>query len=199
MAITLLKLLESQTLGLKAHTDITAVGHKPIEWAAVTELRDPSPFLSGGEIVLTTGLRQNTIANQEAFVSTVAGAGALALGYGTGLSHRSVPAAVIRKATELGLPVFEVPYETPFMAITKLIADALNDDHLKRLEQLLQGHQKLASTLLTGGLRAMLRELARMLGTAVALTQYAARIHGPELGDDSWHEVPIATGLRDKC
>ena len=199
MAITLLNLLESRTLGLKAHTDISGVGHKPIEWAAVTELRDPSPFLSGGEIVLTTGLRQTTIANQEAFVATVHGAGALALGYGTGLSHRSVPAAVVRKATELGLPVFEVPYETPFMAITKLIADALNDDHLKRLEQLLQGHQKLASTLLTGGLRAMLSELSRMLGTAVALTQYAARIHGPELGDDTWHEVPIATGLRDKC
>lgn len=199
MAITLLKLLESHTLGLKAHTDITDVGVTPIEWAAVTELRDPSPFLTGGEIVLTTGLRQNTIAAQEAFVGTLAGAGVLALGFGTGLSHRNVPAAVIRKATALGLPVFEVPYETPFVAITKLIADALNDDHLKRLEQLLQGHQKLASTLLTGGLRAMLNELSRKLGTAVALTQYAAKLHGPELGGDEWHRVPIATGMRDKC
>jgi purine catabolism regulator len=199
MAITLLKLLESQNLGLKAHTDFSGVGQTPIEWAAVTELRDPSPFLTTGAIVLTTGLRQTTIANQESFVQTVHGAGALALGYGTGLSHRSVPAAVIRRATELGLPVFEVPYETPFMAITKLIADALNEDHLQRLEQLLKGHQRLASTLLTGGLRAMLRELSRMLGTAVALTQFAARIHGPELGGESWHEVPIATGLRDKC
>ncbi|MBV1779860.1 PucR family transcriptional regulator ligand-binding domain-containing protein [Paeniglutamicibacter sp. ABSL32-1] len=199
MAITLLKLLESKSLGLKAHTDFSAVGETPIEWAAVTELRDPSPFLTTGAIVLTTGLRQTTIANQESFVRTVHAAGVLALGYGTGLSHRSVPAAVIREATELGLPVFEVPYETPFMAITKLIADALNADHLQRLEQLLKGHQQLASTLLTGGLRAMLHELSRMLGTAVALTQFAARIHGPELGEDSWHEVPIATGLRDKC
>ncbi|MDO5744491.1 MAG: PucR family transcriptional regulator ligand-binding domain-containing protein, partial [Micrococcaceae bacterium] len=199
MAITLSKLLESRSLALKALTGISDVGHKPIEWAAVTEMRDPSPFLTGEEIVLTTGVRHNTIANQEAFVSTVHAAGALALGYGTGLSHRSVPAAVIRKATELGLPVFEVPYETPFVAITKLIADALNDDHLKRLEQLLQGHQQLASTLLTGGLRAMLRELSRMLGTAVVLTQFGARIHGPELGDENWHKVPIATGLKDKC
>ncbi|WP_411731658.1 PucR family transcriptional regulator [Paeniglutamicibacter sp.] len=199
MAITLLKLLESRSLGLKPHTDFSGVGHTPIEWAAVTELRDPSPFLTTGAIVLTTGLRQTTIANQEAFVRTVHAAGVLALGYGTGLSHRSVPAAVIREAAELGLPVFEVPYETPFMAITKLIADALNADHLQRLEQLLKGHQQLASTLLTGGLRAMLTDLSRMLGTAVALTQFAARIHGPELGEDKWHAVSIASGLRDKC
>ncbi len=199
MAITLSKLLESRSLALRALTGICGAGNKPIEWAAVTEMRDPSPFLTGEEIVLTTGVRHNTIANQEAFVATVHGAGALALGYGTGLSHRSVPAAVIRKATELGLTVFEVPYETPFVAITKLIADALNDDHLKRLEQLLQGHQQLASTLLTGGLRSMLRELSRMLGTAVVLTQFGARVHGPELGEENWHKVPIATGLKDKC
>ena len=199
MAITLVNLLESQTLRLKAHTDFSAVGQTPIEWAAVTELRDPSPFLSGGEIVLTTGLRQTSIANQENFVQTVHGAGALALGFGTGLSHRGVPAAVIRKCSELGLPVFEVPYETPFMAITKLIADALNADHLLRLERLLKGHQRLASTLLAGGLGAMLRELARMLGTEVILRQFAATIHGPELGIRKWHEVSVASGLRDRC
>ena len=199
MAITLSRLLGSPALSLRALTDISAAGDIPIEWAAVTELRDPSPFLSGGEIVLTTGLRQTTIANQQAFVEIVHGAGALALGYGTGLSHRSVPAAVIRKATELGLPVFEVPYETPFVAITKLIADTLNADHLARLERLLKGHQQLASTLLTGGLRSMLRELSRMLGTAVSLTQFGARVHGPELGTEKWHPVPIATGLKDRC
>lgn len=199
MAITLSRLLGSHSLSLRALTDISAAGDIPIEWAAVTELRDPSPFLSGGEIVLTTGLRQTTIANQQAFVETVHGAGALALGYGTGLSHRSVPAAVIRKAGELGLPVFEVPYETPFVAITKLIADTLNADHLARLERLLKGHQKLASTLLTGGLRAMLSELSRMLGSAVSLTQFGAKVYGPELGREQWQPVPIATGLKDKC
>ncbi len=199
MAITLSQLLGSHTLSLRALTDISTAADTPIEWAAVTELRDPSPFLSGGEIVLTTGLRQTTIANQQAFVETIHGAGSLALGFGTGLSHRSVPAGVLRKATELGLPVFEVPYETPFMAITKMIADALNVDHLARLERLLKGHQRLASTLLTGGLRAMLRELSRMLGSVVSLTQFGARVHGPELGEENWHSIPIATGLKDKC
>lgn len=199
MAITLSGLLASQALSLRALTDINPASDTPIEWAAVTELRDPSPFLNGGEIVLTTGLRQTTIANQQAFVETVHGAGALALGYGTGLSHRSVPAAVIRRAGELGLPVFEVPYETPFVAITKLIADTLHADHLARLERLLKGLQQLASTLLTGGLRAMLRELSRMLGSVVSLTQFGARVHGPELGEETWHSVPIATGLKDKC
>ena len=199
MAITLSRLLGSTALSLRSLNDMSEAAGTPIEWAAVTELRDPSPFLTGGEIVLTTGLRQTTIANQQAFVETIHGAGALALGYGTGLSHRSVPAAVLRKAAELGLPVFEVPYETPFVAITKMIADALNADHLARLERLLKGHQQLASTLLTGGLRAMLRELSRMLGSAVSLTQFGARVHGPEVGEEQWQAVPIATGLKDRC
>lgn len=189
-------------------------GDTPVAWVAVTELEDPRPFLSGREVVLTTGLRLKTISAQRNFVRRVASAGALALGFGVGLGYLRVPTTVIEEATIVGLPVFEVPYETPFMAIGKLVADAQSAAHYERLEALLRGHQVLAAALLGGnGLPRLLEELAGMLDTDVMLFQYGTQLHGTELsprgrgetparpdGDARrWHKVPIATGLKDRC
>lgn len=200
MAITLAGLLASPQLDLRPLTGPGEHADVPIRWAAVTELQDPSPFLGGGEVLLTTGLRQKTAAAQAAFVDRAVDAGALALGFGTGLSHAKVPAAVVRRAGEVGLPVFEVPYDTPFVAITRMIAEAIAADHLGRVQRLLQGHQQLAAALLGGGgLERLLRELDRLLGTTVSLSQYGARVYGPATDTGNWHEVPIATGLKDRC
>ena len=200
MAITLAGLLASPELGLRPLNGPGDLADVPIKWAAVTELQDPSPFLGGGEVLLTTGLRQKTSAAQSAFVDRAVDAGALALGFGTGLTHAKVPAAVVLRAAEVGLPVFEVPYATPFVAITRMIAEAISADHLGRMQRLLRGHQQLAAALLGGGgLEDLLRELERLVGTTVALDHYGARVHGPPTGTGDWHEAPIATGLKDRC
>ncbi len=170
----------------------------------MTELEDPLPFLSGGEVVLTTGLRQKSATSQRNFVQRVHESGALAVGFGTGLSHGHVPAAFLDRADELGLPVFLVPYETPFIAIGKIVADSLSAEHYSRLENLLKGHQILASALLGGGgLPQLLRELATMLNTDVVLSQYGTRLFTTAAtapsSDTNWHRVPVATGLKDRC
>ncbi len=178
MAITLTDLLADTALGLVAEGRAAAPPH-PIEWVAVTELEDPRPFLNGAEVVLTTGVRLKTGAAQRAFVRRAHEAGALAIGFGVGLTHQRIPAAVLAEADDVGLPAFRVPYEVPFIAIGKKVADALSADRFAGLEQLLEGHAVLASALLgPGGLGALLGELARMLGTDVALFQYGARIAG---------------------
>ncbi|MHA7188967.1 PucR family transcriptional regulator [Arthrobacter sp. MDT2-16] len=204
MAITLTDLLSDAALGLVPEGRSEAPP-QPIQWVAVTELADPRPFLNGAEVVLTTGVRLTTGAAQRAFVRRAHEAGALAIGFGVGLTHRRIPAALLAEADDVGLPAFSVPYEVPFIAIGKTVADALSADRYAGLEDLLRGHAVLASALLgPGGLGALLGELARMLGTDVALFQYGARIAGasgpgtahPE-GD--WHRLPVATGLKDRC
>ncbi|MEG9249203.1 PucR family transcriptional regulator ligand-binding domain-containing protein [Arthrobacter sp. Soc17.1.1.1] len=178
MAITLTDLLADAALGLVAEGRAVAPPH-PIEWVAVTELEDPRPFLNGAEVVLTTGVRLGTAAAQRAFVRRAHEAGALAIGFGVGLTHQRIPAAVLAEADDVGLPAFRVPYEVPFVAIGKRVADALSADRFAGLEELLESHAVLASALLgPGGLGALLGELARMLGTDVALFQYGARIAG---------------------
>ncbi|WP_043440388.1 PucR family transcriptional regulator [Arthrobacter sp. L77] len=221
MAITLADLLSDPALGLvlEGRSEPPA---QPIQWVAVTELEDPRPFLNGAEVVLTTGVRLKTGAAQRAFVRRAHDAGALAIGFGVGLTHRRIPAALLAEADAVGLPAFRVPYEVPFIAIGKRVADALSADHYAGLEDLLEGHAVLASALLgPGGLAALLGELARMLGTDVALFQYGACIaralgraarspDGPgvaaapraDAGDPdpvTWHRLPVATGLKDRC
>ncbi|MHA7240049.1 PucR family transcriptional regulator [Arthrobacter sp. TMS1-12-1] len=222
MAITLADLLSDPALGLVAEGRSNPAG-QTIQWVAVTELEDPRPFLNGAEVVLTTGVRLKTGAAQRAFVRRAHDAGALAIGFGVGLTHRRIPAALLAEADAVGLPAFRVPYEVPFIAIGKKVADALSADHYAGLEELLEGHAVLASALLgAGGLAALLGELARMLGTDVALFQYGACIaRAPgtatgtsatgtpttdasatgagEPGPTAWHRLPVPTGLKDRC
>jgi purine catabolism regulator len=216
MPIYLSDLLAAPGLDLRLHGTVPAAA-APLHWVAVTELEDPFPFLGGGEVVLTTGLRQRTVAVQRSFVDSVHRAGAVAIGFGTGLSHAKVPAALIDAADGLGLPVFEVPYETPFVALGKMVADALSADHVTQLQELLAAHQSLAGALLGGnGLPGLLQELSVLLGNSVALYQYGARVFATDVDADggagaavgavtagaaagSRHRIPIATGLRDRC
>lgn len=201
MPISLTDLISAQDLFLAVRGS-APIGPVPVQWVAVTELEDPSPFLSGGEVVLTTGMRQRTGAVQRRFVESVHRAGALAIGFGTGLSLDRVPGPLLEEANRLGLPVFEVPYSTPFIAIGKLVADALSADHVEQLHELLSGHQALAKALLSGrGLTGLLHDLAEILGTEVALHQYGAQVFATGTARDGavWHRVPIATGMRDRC
>ena len=73
-----------------------------LAWAHAIELDDPTPFLRGGELVLTTGLRlPRAAAGQEEYVDRLVAAGAAALGFGTGLRHGRVPAGVRRACRPL--------------------------------------------------------------------------------------------------
>src|SRR5689334_24123484 len=87
---------------------------RAVRWVHISELRDPTPWLSGGEVLLTTGLQLVDEERQREFVSRLADHQLAALGFGTGFGHEGVPAAVIETATERQFPVFEVPYELPF-------------------------------------------------------------------------------------
>ncbi|HET7414836.1 MAG TPA: PucR family transcriptional regulator ligand-binding domain-containing protein, partial [Arthrobacter sp.] len=178
MAVTLAELIATPRLDLRLVGSAAGDATAPIQWVAVTELADPTPFLSGGEVLLTTGLRQQTTEAQRDFVRRADQAGVLAIGFGSGLSHQSVPAALIDEADQQSMPVFEVPYPTPFMAIGKLVADAQSADHYAKLERLLKSHQILASALLSGGgLESMLQKLSAMLGAPLELTQYGAHVY----------------------
>ncbi|MGA7203269.1 MAG: PucR family transcriptional regulator ligand-binding domain-containing protein [Specibacter sp.] len=202
MALSLADLMAAPALNLKnmgsGRTPLTA----PIDWVAVTELENPAAFLSGGELVLTTGARQGTADAQRSFVRQIRRAGAVGIGFGIGFEHDSVPPALIAEANRWAVPVVEVPYSTPFIAIGKLVADARSSDHYTKLERLLREHQVLARALLTGGgLPALLRKLANMVGSELVITQYGGEVFStlPGAGphDDGWHAVALSTGKRD--
>ncbi|MET3812278.1 PucR family transcriptional regulator ligand-binding domain-containing protein [Arthrobacter sp. UYEF3] len=205
MAISLAALLGVPSLRLTKTGVAETTWHHDIRWVAVTEQEDPQRFLNGGELVLTTGMRLKTAPEQRRFVRQVQRAGAVGIGFGVGLTHDAVPPALVAEANRWGLPVVAVPYETPFIAIGKLVADAQSADHYAKLERLIAGHQVLARALLTGGgLTELLKHLGSMLRTDIILTQFTAELYnsaagGPSPSTDGWASYPVPTGRRDAC
>src|SRR3954470_12303374 len=86
----------------------------PIRWVHPTELDDPTPWLSGGELILTTGLQLGSDEVQREYVERLSSRHVAGIGFGVGFGHASVPEALSEAARAAGLPLFEVPYELPF-------------------------------------------------------------------------------------
>src|SRR3954464_11250148 len=125
--LTVQSLLDELDLEPAAGADGLAA---PVRWVHISELQDPTPWLSGGELMLTTGIPLDTAAKQRAFVRILADRNLAGLGFGTGFTHKSLPKALVDEAEKRGFPLFEVPYSVPFIAITeKAFAKLVNEQY----------------------------------------------------------------------
>ncbi|WP_439674889.1 PucR family transcriptional regulator [Embleya sp. MST-111070] len=99
---------------------------REVRWVHTSELADPTPYLEGGELLLTTGMKLGrSNAERRAYVERLAAAEVAGLGIGVGLTLDRVPAVIVETAESCGFPVFEVPRPTPFIAISKVVSSAL--------------------------------------------------------------------------
>ncbi len=100
----------------------------PVRWVHSTELADPTPWLKGGELLLTTGLQLSTPLAQRELVERLVEHDIAGLGFGTGFTHKRLPQTLVSAARKHGFPLFEVPYELPFIAVTeRAFAHLLNE------------------------------------------------------------------------
>src|SRR4051794_35365908 len=97
-------------LGLKVSAGGESASEHEIRWVHMTELLDPTPWLSGGELLLTTGIPLENADKQRKFVKRLVDAGVAGLGFGIGFDHDKIPKALLAEAKEHRFPVFEVPY-----------------------------------------------------------------------------------------
>src|SRR3954452_7781435 len=136
----------------------------PVRWVHISELEDPTPFLSGGELLLTTGMQLVDPEGQRAYVARLAGHGLAGLGFGTGLAHAAIPAALVAAAEEQGFPLFEVPYETPFIALTEKAFAHLVNEQYAVLRRALAAHERLERVVLSEqGLDGVAAALASLI------------------------------------
>ena len=136
----------------------------PIRWVHISELEDPTQWLSGDELLLTTGIQLDTAARQRRFVRLLSDHGVAGLGLGTGFDHDRVPRAMVTEADKRGLPLFEVPYEMPFIALTERAFTQLVNEHYSVLERGTELHERLERLVLEG---RGLGELLSAVGAAV--------------------------------
>jgi purine catabolism regulator len=153
--------LDVQVLAGEANLDA------PVRWVHISELRDPTPWLSGGELLLTTGMALDTPQDQREFVATLADHGLAGVGVGTGFKHAAVPEALVEAARERSFPLFEVPYELPFIALTEQAFTRLVNEQYALLQRSIAAQERLQRIVLSErGLDAIVGALATLIGGA---------------------------------
>jgi purine catabolism regulator len=110
-----------------------------VRWVHSTELTDPTPWLKGGELLLTMGIQLDGPKAQRELIDRLADHEIAGLGFGTGFTHKRIPAALVTAARKRGFPVFEVPYELPFIAITERAFAQLVNERYEMLQRNMVG------------------------------------------------------------
>lgn len=128
MPLTVGQVAALPDLGLSVRTSGADLD-RVVRWVAVSEHVDPTPWLEGGDLLLTTGMSiTGERAQATEYVTRLLAAEVAALGFGVGLSHQSVPAALVAAAEAAGLPLLEVPQPIPFVALSKAVSRLLTDE-----------------------------------------------------------------------
>jgi purine catabolism regulator len=140
----------------------------PVRWVHISELPDPTPWLSGGELLLTTGLALGDEDEQRKYVARLAAHQLAGLGVGTGFEHDEIPPALLEEAAACEFPVFEVPYELPFIAVTEAAFTQLVNEQYGVLRRALAAHERLERIVLSErGLEALVGTLSNLVGGSV--------------------------------
>jgi PucR family transcriptional regulator, purine catabolism regulatory protein len=169
VAITVRDLAEADGLGLVLVAGAQGADRE-ISWAHAIELTDPTPYLAGGELVMTTGINIGAdAAAQSAYVARLAAAGTVALAVDTGTTIAEVPPAVRAAGEKWGIPVLEVPASTPFIAIARVVIDALKADELRSVQRVVDDQEVLARATLRGGIAGVVSALADCLSATVVV------------------------------
>ncbi|MGY1933519.1 PucR family transcriptional regulator [Nocardia gipuzkoensis] len=170
MPLTLRKLIANRELELSVVTGSENLD-RPIVWVHSTDLLDPTPFMQGGELLLATGLAlQPDHAECAAYIDRLTGAGVVGLGFGTGLTHQSVPVELSDAAQAVGLPLIEVPRKTPFIAISKAVSAAVAADQYAAVRRINEAQHVLTrAAACPDGFAALVRRLSSLLDAWVLL------------------------------
>ncbi len=170
---TLRRLLASPGIGLR---HIAGGGDealdRPVTWVAVSELTDPTPYLEGGELLLLTGVSLSLdAAHADEYVDRLVARGVAAVGFGIAVVHDAVPPGLVAAADARGLPLIEVDPPTPFIAVSKALADLLAAEQSERGRRRVEAMRSLTAHLAGGAepLSAVRRLAGRLGGWAAVL------------------------------
>jgi purine catabolism regulator len=148
----------------------------PIRWVHVSELEDPAPWLSGGELLLSTGMQLLDESSQRAYIGRLVEHHLAGLGFGVGFAHQTLPPALVDEARELEFPLFAVPYEMPFIAITERAFSSLVNEQLDVLQRAVAIQRRMERLVLDQrSLGEVVRGLANSIGATVMVLDSAGR------------------------
>ncbi|MFG1617256.1 PucR family transcriptional regulator [Nonomuraea wenchangensis] len=171
---------------------------RAVRWAHVSELADPVPWLSGGELVMTIGLGLPAEPDgRRAYVERLAAAGCAALAFALHEAMEEVPDDLLDAADACGLPVLEVL--TSFISVTEAVARWHADERVRGERRVVAAQEAMARAALAHGTAGILRTLAEhAAGEALLLGPHGEHKHAVPARERPWHaraaEAAAASG-----
>jgi hypothetical protein len=142
-------LLDTEALGLRLLGGEDELD-RTVRGVMTTDLRDPSRYLSGGELVLTGLAWRRGPGDSEAFVRRVAGAGVAALAAGEA-ELGGVPEDLVAACARHRLPLFAVDEKVAFASITEYVVRQVSTERAGDLAAVVERHRRLMSSGPAGG------------------------------------------------
>lgn len=178
---TLRALLARPDLGLRLASEESALApdtlDMPLRWVHSSDLADPTPFLADDLLLLTTGTQfvaapgsREPATPVDAYVARLRARGVRGLGFGTEVVRDGIPPALVAACRDERMPLFEVPYRTPFIALARANAEAIAAQAYARRTWALSAQRAISlAALRPDGLGATVAELAKQLDAWVGL------------------------------
>ncbi|KOG53363.1 hypothetical protein ADK76_28240 [Streptomyces griseoflavus] len=188
-------LLDTGTLGLRLLGGEEELD-RTVRGVMTTDLRDPSRYLSGGELVLTGLAWRREPADSERFVRILAAAGVAGLAAGEA-ELGAVPEDLVVACARHRLPLFSVVEDVSFASITEYVVRQVSGERAGDLAAVVDRHRRLmTSGPAGGGPEAVLELLGSDLDLrAWVLSPTGRQIAGSTLAG-SGPELPAETGAR---
>ncbi|WP_329039700.1 PucR family transcriptional regulator ligand-binding domain-containing protein [Streptomyces sp. NBC_01725] len=142
-------LLETDALGLRLLGGRDELD-RTVRGVMTTDLRDPSRYLSGGELVLTGLAWRRTPQDSEPFVRLLAGAGVAGLAAGEA-ELGAVPDDLVGACLRHRLPLFAVNESVAFATITEYVVRQVSGERAGDLAAVVDRHRRLMTSGPAGG------------------------------------------------
>jgi hypothetical protein len=170
-------LLDTDVLGLRLLGGEDELD-RTVRGVMTTDLRDPSRYLTGGELVLTGLAWRHSAADSEPFVRLLAGAGVAALAAGeAGIG--SIPTDLVTACARHRLPLFAVDEQVAFATVTEHVVRQVSAERAGDLAAVVDRHRRLISSGPGGGGPEAVLDL---LGSDLDLRAWVLSSTGREIG-----------------
>lgn len=166
--------------------------HKSIQWVHMVDIPDMVEWAGEGELFFTTafGLKDNADL-QATLIPQLVERGVVGMVVAVGRYFHEIPPCMVDCANQLGFPIVKVPWEVPFMEVTRAISEQLVRERYRLMQQSLQIHNTLTRVVLLGeDLEALARALAELVRSTVTIED--AALH--PLAHAPWGEAGQADG-----
>ncbi|MFV5993443.1 PucR family transcriptional regulator [Streptomyces sp. NPDC056231] len=142
-------LLETDALGLRLLGGEDELD-RSVRGVMTTDLRDPSRYLAGGELVLTGLAWRRDAADSEPFVRILAGAGVAGLAAGEA-ELGDIPDDLVEACARHRLPLFAVHETVAFATITEHVVRQVSGERAGDLAAVVDRHRRLMTSGPAGG------------------------------------------------